>query len=221
MKEEIIANKAKEKNREERKRMNRQLLKMLDNEKESNIEAEYFYRDAEGNDYLKVVRHKSGEKFGIMHYNTETKEYEYGKGNLEYVPYHLEKLVKDDSNVVFITNSEKDADTLEELGFLSTTAPTSSPYKWKSSYGNYIKGKYVIILEDNTDEAREFAENTQVKTTYPAKKAARVEIVELAEELNVETRYNFDITKIREKLQDDERLKEILLEIKEEIEEVE
>ncbi len=213
--------KIEEKLGKEKKEMNKQLLKVLDNEKESNIKTEYLYKDSEGEDYLKVVRHNSGEKFGIMHYDTETKEYKYGRGDLEFIPYHLEDLIKDSRNVVFITNGEKDADTLEQLGFLATTALTASPYKWKSSYSTYLKGKYVIILEDNTEEARNFAENTEKKVCYSAKKVARLEITDLAEALNVKVKYNFDITKVRESLQDDEKLKKVLLELKKEIEEVE
>lgn len=207
--------------KEEIREKNKTLLKVLNTEKDDNIEKEFFYRNDEGEDYLKVVRHKVGEKFGIMSYNKEKNQYEYGRNGLAYIPYKLKELIESDEKVVFITNSEQDADTLEELGFLATTAPTSSKHKWKSSYGKYIKDKYVIILEDNTDEAKEFAENTQAKTAYLAKNVAILEIADLANELNFKLKYNSDITKIRKQLQDDEKLKKILIELKSEIEEME
>lgn len=69
------------------------------------------------------------------------------------VPYHLPAVLAAES--VFITEGEKDVASAEQLGLPNATwAATTSPgpAQWRSEYGEYLRGKRVVICPD-TDRA--------------------------------------------------------------------
>lgn len=65
------------------------------------------------------------------------------------VPYHLPDLMRaPDDTLVFICEGEKDVDRLRAAGLVATTNPGGAG-KWLPSMSPYLRGRDVIILQDN------------------------------------------------------------------------
>ncbi|HEY8899062.1 MAG TPA: phage/plasmid primase, P4 family [Chthoniobacterales bacterium] len=73
---------------------------------------------------------------------------------IEPVLYRLPEIeAAGEGEPIFLVEGEKDADTLKELGLLSTTVPMGAG-KWRDSYLRTLKGKWVVVLGDNDDAGR-------------------------------------------------------------------
>ena len=66
------------------------------------------------------------------------------------VPYHLDEVVKS-TNEIYITEGEKDADTLRKLKLVATCNPFGAG-KWRPEFAAYFKDREIIICPD-ADEA--------------------------------------------------------------------
>jgi 5S rRNA maturation endonuclease (ribonuclease M5) len=66
--------------------------------------------------------------------------------------YRLPQLIES-SDTVFIVGGEKDADTLSALGLTATTNPCGEG-NWKAEFNEHLKGRDVVILEDNDASGR-------------------------------------------------------------------
>ncbi len=86
-------------------------------------------------------------------------------------PYHLQAIL--DNEQVFMVEGEKDADTLERLGF----AATSTKDGVTSETAHYFTGKKIIIIEDNDAPGRKYARKV-ADIVRPV--AASVKLVNLA-----------------------------------------
>lgn len=133
---------------------------------------EHFYTDVSGNILGKkqIYDIGDGKKTGIW-YRLEKGQYIKGLNNVKMPLYHLHKLVKS-GNTAVIAEGEKDAETVERLGFAATTSPNGAGSKWRSDFNEFFRGKNVVIITDN-DEAgekygREAAENV-IKTAAAVK----------------------------------------------------
>ncbi|MBQ1372299.1 MAG: AAA family ATPase, partial [Oscillospiraceae bacterium] len=61
------------------------------------------------------------------------------------------------SGAVYITEGEKDADTLKRMGLTATTAPNGASAKWKpEDYNAALQGREVVILTDNDTPGRKY-----------------------------------------------------------------
>lgn len=61
------------------------------------------------------------------------------------------------SGAVYITEGEKDADTLKRMGLTATTAPNGASAKWKpEEYNAALQGREVVILTDNDTAGRKY-----------------------------------------------------------------
>ena len=69
------------------------------------------------------------------------------------VPYRLPQLLKanDEKKEVFLVEGEKDADSLNSMGYCSTTLPGGAG-KWRKSYKRFFIKSDLILIPDN-DEA--------------------------------------------------------------------
>ena len=119
------------------------------------IEAVYDYTDAKGKYLYSKIRF-TGEKIRptdkvIRYFTIDYKNDTYEKSKPEGVStlYNLPATLKAIKKgfPVYITEGEKDANTLKNLGFTATTAGSVSD--WKKSYASYFIGAKVIILPDN------------------------------------------------------------------------
>ena len=112
------------------------------------IEAVYEYKDANGK-YLyskirffgKVIRYAVIDKKN----DSFTMEKPAGVYSLYNLPAAIRAIKK--GYPVYITEGEKDVDTLKNLGFTAVTAGSVSD--WRSEFAHYFTGARVVILPDN------------------------------------------------------------------------
>ncbi len=66
------------------------------------------------------------------------------------VPYHLPQLIAAPLNrVVFIVEGEKDVERLESVGAVATTNAGGAGVKWPSEFGDFFRGRKVVVIPDN------------------------------------------------------------------------
>lgn len=132
---------------------------------------EHIYTDEQGKPIAKKIitkyfeeytnrkgqTHKPGSKTTLwQRYDQQTGKYITGLGGFKVPLYRLHKLPQADT--IIIAEGEKDAETLEKMGYTATTSPNGAGSKWQKRYNNYLTGKSCIVLTDN-DEAGEKAGN--------------------------------------------------------------
>ncbi len=144
------------------------------------IEAVYDYTDAKGKYLYSKIRFTGKViRYFTIDYKNDT--YQTGKPEGVSTLYNLPATLKAIKKgfPVYITEGEKDADTLKNLGFTATTAGSVSD--WKKSYAKYFIGAKVIILPDNdvpglelkdkiTKDLRPFAHSVKSVITSKADK---------------------------------------------------
>lgn len=125
-------------------------------------EAEFVYRNAEGRPLYRAVRSQlpdGGKRFSQEAFRDG--RWASGKGAMQgvrRVPYHLPELLAS-NDTVLITEGEKHADRLIELGFTATSS-VGGAGKW-AQYGSLaerFRGRDVVILPDNDEPGRKHAE---------------------------------------------------------------
>ena len=116
--------------------------------------AAYDYRKADGALSYQKVRYPRGStpRFRIRH--KENGEWAWGQGGPALL-YRLDKLVKAaDYELVFVTEGEKDVETLEKLSAVATTSGGAK--SWKESFAEFFKGRDVIICPDADAEGEDY-----------------------------------------------------------------
>ena len=167
----------------------------------------YHYLNENGENYLRVLRNDGIPKFMIQHY--ENGEWVKGAGDKPRVPYHLPELIKakeSNKSAIFITQGERDADTINNADerFLATTAMTKSANKWDYSFNDYIsKSTKVIILQNDTEAGQKFADKTK-KTLQYGCKSCIFEVKTIKKIFDIDDSMVTDITDIKERVPDDE-----------------
>ena len=87
-----------------------------------------------------------------------------GKGDWEYnrkgIPHSL-YVAGDLSGVVFVVEGEKDADNLHKLGYDTVSGEDGAgPGKWRKEYTEQLKGRPVVIFQDNDQVGKDYAQET-------------------------------------------------------------
>lgn len=109
----------------------------------------YIYVDENNQPKYKVVR-TPDKQFPQYHYDSESRRWVKGMDNIERLPYNLPNLIKavQQENYIFITEGEKDVNTLFKHNF-AATCNSGGAGKWLSSFARFFQGAYVIIIPDN------------------------------------------------------------------------
>ena len=86
------------------------------------------------------------------------------KGGWEYnrkgVPHSL-YVAGDLSGVAFVAEGEKDADNLHKLGYDAVSGEDGAgPGKWRREYTERLKGRSVVIFQDNDQVGKDYAQET-------------------------------------------------------------
>lgn len=172
---------------------------------------EHIYLNENGEKYMKILRTDSSETPFIPR-RYENNKWETGTKGLKYIPYKLPELIKavTENKVIFITNGEKDTDTLEELGFAATTSPFIEKTKWNYTCNQYVKGATVVVIKELSKYGIEFADETIRRLNYSAKTAICLSLEKVCKIFNIEGNEKTDITSIRDELKDDEELINLL-----------
>jgi hypothetical protein len=110
------------------------------------IVATYDYQDADGKLLYQVVRYDPKD---FRHRMPDGNGGWLHKGSEKRVPYRLPDLLKYPDGTVFVCEGEKDADRVASLGYCSTTAS-----KWTGDCVTPLRGRDVLILEDNDETGR-------------------------------------------------------------------
>ena len=135
---------------------------------------EYIYLDEHGEPYLKVER-TSEKQFPQSHWTG--KAWQPGKPKGPKVPYFLPSLLRTTvDEAVFITEGEKDAESVMDLE-LTATCASEGAGKWTPDLNKWFEGRQkVFVFEDNDAKGRNYAR--QVATNL-VNVAAEVRIVSL------------------------------------------
>lgn len=113
------------------------------------VVAEYVYHDPEGTPNIRVKRYQP-KGFGQQHWNGSA--WEWGLNGVPRYPYRLPELLASD-DVVYLTEGEKDADTLAALGYTATTL-LGGAGKWRDEYGPHFKDRTVVVVADADEPGR-------------------------------------------------------------------
>ncbi len=129
----------------------------------------HVYYNADGSIFGKKVINimSNGKKSPCWYlYDHEKKNYIMGLHEQKAPLYNANVLHNMDEGTVFITEGEKDADTLSHLDDIpATTIPNGAGFsQWLDLYNDGLQGKDLIILTDNDDVGRKYgikiAQNT-------------------------------------------------------------
>ena len=110
----------------------------------------YPYRDAAGRDVYEVVR-LIPKSFRQRHRGPDGK-WVWNMDGVTRVLYRLPEI--QNAEEVWLTEGEKDADTLVELGF-HATCNVGGAGKWLDAYTQTLAGKHVVLCGDNDKPGRE------------------------------------------------------------------
>ena len=108
----------------------------------------YPYNSADGKELYRVLRYPD-KSFPVGRMVDEV--FESGLDGIEPVLYRLDMLkAAPFSEYIFITEGEKDVDTACRIGLVATTNFNGgNPDKWLESYNHHLKGRKIVLLEDN------------------------------------------------------------------------
>ncbi len=130
---------------------------------DENIKAQYDYFYEDGTSAFSVFRFEEegrNKTFRQWHYDFQTEQWVHNVQGVRLVPFNLQAVIE--AKTVFIVEGEKDCLRLKDLGLVATCNPMGSG-KWKDEYGQFLKGKTVIIIPDNDRPGREHAEDVKAK----------------------------------------------------------
>lgn len=91
-----------------------------------------------------------------------------GKGGARDILFRLPELLRDcddparKGEPIYIPEGEKDVETLRALGLIATTNPDGWR-KWNDSYGEYLRGREVVLLLDNDRNGKRRGEELPVR----------------------------------------------------------
>lgn len=123
----------------------------------------YVYQNADGSPAFEVVRLEWPHDLTKLPDGTKRKEFcqctrredgsvRWSIKDVKRVPYHLPELLARPGETIWLNEGEKDVETLERWGLLSTTfAQGAGNLKDEYAYGPWFKGRNVVILRDNDE----------------------------------------------------------------------
>lgn len=140
------------------------------------LEREHIYPDPDGKPLLKklVFRRSDGSK-ECPWQRWENGKWIWGRGKIEPPLYMGADRLPEG---VFLVEGEKDVETLKALGIAAVSFPDGAKSKWRTEYGDILKGHKVFIVQDNDETGKEFAKML-ASNLYGL--AASVKIMDLCE----------------------------------------
>ena len=114
--------------------------------------ARYTYTDEDGEALFQVRRRPRGDGKTFAQFRWEGDRWEPGLGDVEPVLYRLHEVLAaaERGRLVYITEGEKDADALRELGVTATTNPGGAG-KWRDKYSETLVGASSVEIVRDRD----------------------------------------------------------------------
>jgi len=134
------------------------------------IEKVYPYHNQFGQEVYQTVRYKPKD-FKQRH--KENGEWVWNLRGVERVLYRLPEVLK--AQEVWLFEGEKDCDNIAELGLCATTSPMGAS-SWIDGYGDYLKGKDVVLCGDTDDKGKEYIQKVFDSLTGRAKSVRVIEL---------------------------------------------
>lgn len=124
--------------------------------KSQRIERQHVYTNENGQSIAikkMKIRKDSSKSFIWYLINPETGEIasKYGLNGLELPLYNICAVnqAKENGQIVFVVEGEKDVDTLQSLGYIATTKPNGAQNHWTANFIEPLKNLNVVVLLDN------------------------------------------------------------------------
>lgn len=158
------------------------------NEREQNeqkrIVAQYDYIDENGEVLYQSVRYEPKD-FRLRKPDGKG-GYDWKLGDTKRVIYNLPQILKaNQDDYVIFCEGEKDADNVSNLLGLPSTTIANGAKSWKEYYADSFIGLNVVILPDNDEAGKEFAEKVANSLSNKAKSVKIVNLPHLAEKGDV------------------------------------
>lgn len=117
-------------------------------------ECVYVYTDADHQPVHRTVRFRDPKSFRQQRW--EEGRWRWGLGNVRTVLYRLpDILTAPPEALIWIAEGERDADRLADLGLRATCVPHNA---WRDHYAEWLRGRHVVLLEDNDPAGRAHVE---------------------------------------------------------------
>jgi AAA domain len=149
------------------------------------VAAEYNYTDVNGKQLYQVVRYEHPAVKGAKRFRQRRRDRDgrwiANAGELK-VPYLWPALAKKPGEVVWVTEGEKDAETLSQRGLVATTV---AGQVWSPEAIEALRGRELNILEDNDQKGRENALNSERALCDVAESVRTVQLPGLAHKEDV------------------------------------
>lgn len=115
-------------------------------------EVEYLYADGK----LKKVKFRKadGSKFCTWQHLAGT-NWEKGRNGIAPGLYQSHTEL---TSIFFLVEGEKDVDSIKKAGLVAVSLPDGAQSRWEASYDQVFEGKQVVILPDNDDPGRKYAQ---------------------------------------------------------------
>ena len=108
----------------------------------------------------KVIERKAGKKDKTcVWYRWNGEQWEKGLNGYKPPLYNLPAVISEPHSV-YIVEGEKDAETLQKMGFVATSSPNGAGSRWNKEYNKPLAGKSIVILQDNDETGRKYAKET-------------------------------------------------------------
>ena len=108
--------------------------------------------------------------------------------------------------VIIVTEGERQANIFNELGYVATSVIGKDTDKWRTKYNKYVKYSNVLIIANNDDKSRDFADLTFSEISEVANNVGILELSSIYPQL----KESGGIEELRNVVNDDNYLKEIL-----------
>lgn len=152
------------------------------------VVAKYRYKDADGKEIAIKIR-KADKTFWWIDPNATRDADYYKKPKGEIPPYNLPAVLTADT--VYIVEGEKDVDTLTNNGIIASCSPDGAGKgKWRDYLTVWFKGKNIVIIQDNDDIGKAFAQEEAQKLHRVAQS---VKVIDLTK-INPKLKEHGDIT---------------------------